>query len=392
MAVEISRTHSARALLTRNFIVVTLMLFCTGMVGEMLTPTLPQFALSLGVDMSAAGLAGTVFGISAMCFRPIAGTLTDRMGRRKTAMIGAALFILAFSLYLFVTQFYQVLLVRAIQGVASCTISTALSAIVTDVVPSESITEGVALANVSGAITMSISPAIGLWIVSMAGYHSLFMFGLFLLTVTVILLVTMNYREAPRQYTPVSRSAHLAVLEPSALLPMAMYLLLTISMSAVNVFLPQYASVMGGDSSVFFLIICVGVIYTRTHIGSILEHLHEKPVVLGGAALYFVCIGVFSLSISTPVLILSGLILGFGYGAALAVLNGIALRRCAPNRRGAAIATYSMGLDIGFAIGSLLWGIVIQHLGYEWTFLLAGLNALLVIPLYLAQEKHQSAE
>ncbi len=388
-----SQNRGLLEVLSRDFFVVTVMMLFTGMCSEMLTPVMSPFSMELGADLSMAGLAGTVLGVSGMLFRPVAGMLADTIGRKKVALAGTLLYALAYAGYVFVQSFPQLLVLRAVQGIASCTSSTAFSTIITDVVPHEHVTEGLALSNVAGAVTMSLGPAMGLWISGFFGERRLFLFGVLMAVIALLFFPALRYREPVRERSSGARSfSPGSLLEQSALLPMFMYFLLMIDMALLNVFLPQYITArQGGDSSVFFLVLAVGVIFTRLRIGALVERLGERTIAIASTLIFFGCTVVFAFDISTLTLTLSGLVFGFGYGASIAVFNGAALRYCRPEKRGAANATFMMGLDIGFAVGSFAWGVVIKQLDYPATFLLAGVLTLAVIPLYLLSERRQPA-
>ena len=61
----------------------------------------------------------------------------------------------------------------------------------------------------------------------------------------------------------------------------------------------------------------------------------------------------------------------------------LAMDRAAPGRMGAAMATYSLGFQLGFGGGAALWGATITAAGFSQTFLIAILAEAALIGLLL---------
>jgi predicted MFS family arabinose efflux permease len=53
----------------------------------------------------------------------------------------------------------------------------------------------------------------------------------------------------------------------------------------------------------------------------------------------------------------------------------LAIDRSRPDKRGAAMANYSMAFQMGDGGGALLWGLLIAAVGYQTTYVLAALPA-----------------
>jgi predicted MFS family arabinose efflux permease len=61
---------------------------------------------------------------------------------------------------------------------------------------------------------------------------------------------------------------------------------------------------------------------------------------------------------------LGGAVFMLGVGVAQPSLYALAADRAPSDRRGSAMATYTMGFQLGGGIGAVVWGITIEHLGY----------------------------
>ena len=74
---------------------------------------------------------------------------------------------------------------------------------------------------------------------------------------------------------------------------------------------------------------------------------------------------------------------GLGQGALYPILNGLAIKLAHPEHIGAANSTFFSSIDLGYGIGSILLGAVLQYTGFTVIFIAsAGLNLVALI-LYL---------
>src|SRR5262249_251397 len=64
-------------------------------------------------------------------------------------------------------------------------------------------------------------------------------------------------------------------------------------------------------------------------------------------------------------LVIGGGIYTLGSGIAQPSMYALAADRADPARRGAAMATYTMGFQLGSGVGRVLWGLIIERFGYS---------------------------
>ena len=88
-------------------------------------------------------------------------------------------------------------------------------------------------------------------------------------------------------------------------------------------------------------------------------------------------------------LTLGGGLYTLGAGVAQPTLYALAADRAAPERRGAAMATYTMGFQLGSGLGAVLWGTTIEHFGYHVMYACTFVPVLAAIALALSQRKRQ---
>ncbi|HIB69698.1 MAG TPA: MFS transporter, partial [Phycisphaerales bacterium] len=81
-----------------------------------------------------------------------------------------------------------------------------------------------------------------------------------------------------------------------------------------------------------------------------------------------------------PILVLSGLAAGLGYGVVYPALNALAICRLTPAARGRGLSLVTASIDSGSTAGAALTGLVSQQFGYPGGFqAIAGLVVILSV-------------
>ena len=112
---------------------------------------------------------------------------------------------------------------------------------------------------------------------------------------------------------------------------------------------------------------------------------------LSDAELLAVITGVPCLETAQRLLIAAGGLYTLGGGMSQPSLYALAADRAAPGRRGAAMATYTMGFQFGGGVGAVLWGTTIEHLGYSVSYACTVLPMLVAMGLVLLDRRKRSA-
>ena len=90
-----------------------------------------------------------------------------------------------------------------------------------------------------------------------------------------------------------------------------------------------------------------------------------------------------------PLLMISAVVFGIGFGSAYPLYLAHMLQHVAENRRGAAFGELIGAFDTGIGTGSIAMGWIIQHYGFGRAFGHPGVLAALSIPYFLFMEKRQ---
>jgi MFS family permease len=84
-------------------------------------------------------------------------------------------------------------------------------------------------------------------------------------------------------------------------------------------------------------------------------------------------------AVDAKLLTAGGVLFGLATAGTKPVIMALAMDRSRPDRRGAAMATYSMAFQLGQGSGSLLIGVLIETIGYDAMYLAATVPALVTL-------------
>ncbi|XID94060.1 MFS transporter [Paenibacillaceae bacterium WGS1546] len=151
-------------LLLRNrgaILLLMLNIFLIFMGIGLVIPVMPSYMTELGISGSLVGLLVAAFSLTQLLFSPLAGRLSDSMGRKK--MIVAGMIVFALSEWLFgVANSAPVLFAaRMLGGVGAALIMPAVMAYTADVTKNEERAKGMGFINAAITTGFIIGPGIG---------------------------------------------------------------------------------------------------------------------------------------------------------------------------------------------------------------------------------------
>jgi Arabinose efflux permease len=358
----------------------------------MLSPTFPLYLKSLGNAEDIIGLLSGIFTVTAMLSRPLAGRVLDS-GRRKQAFaIGQIICVAACLLYPWVRSFLPLLLLRLVHGIGIGFTTTAANTIAADFIPNRRMAEGIGYFGISTVMSMAIAPGLGLYVFG-AWNDSLPLFytSACLAAVSLVLglLVRHNLvrhgREAaaaPKRAEPAR--AFVRMFERNAVMPSVVVFFLAISFSVISTFLALFAAERNiGGIGWFFTVFAATTLVTRPAAGRLADRTGYGFTIIPGMVVVAVSMFVLASADHLFTMLLAAAMFGIGYGSAQSSLQAMAVRDAAPIRRGAAVGTFYLGLDLSIGIGALAAGTVAKQIGYASMFRLATVPVAVSLAIYL---------
>ncbi len=381
-------------LFNKGFISITLINFVVYLVYYLLIVIIAVIAQSeLHATLGQAGLASGIYIIGTLLARLFIGKKLEVMGRKSVLRYGALFYLATTVAYLYMPIIPMLYLVRLLNGFAYGALSTATNAIVTAYIPKSRYGEGINYYGLSTSLAAAIGPLIGLLLLNLTNFRFIVIFSIVLVLLTTIacfafpvknIVLTKENREAINKWTFDS------FIEKKVIFIAFVAFLMGLSYSSVLAFLSSYVKVIHlvEISSLFFVVYALVITVTRPLSGKIFDSLGEKFVMY--PSYLFLTAGLILLSItdSSWMLLLSGGLIGLGYGTFMSNGQAVALKQVVSNHRiGVALSTYFIGLDLGLGVGPFVLGELRSLFSFQEVYLIAAVLPIVCLVLYMISRR-----
>jgi len=371
---------------TKDFISISLSNFFVFFTFYILLVTLPSYAIDdLHSSASEAGLMSTIFLLSAIISRPIAGQWMERAGHKKMLLIAVMLFAGASIFYFFPRTITGFLFIRLLHGVGFGMATTAIGTIVADIIPASRRGEGMGYFVLSTNMAMVLGPFAGLMAIQKWGPHMLFTLAIIVAMGSLITGLSVKVkRQQPIQVEVRSSFSFRSLIEPSAVPISTVGSFLAIVYSSLLSFVSIYAAQihLASVSSIFFVVYAVVLLISRPFTGKWIDQ--YGPNVITYPCILLFAIGMFILSQAggAVMFLVSAGLIGLGWGTLFPTFQTIAIQDAEPRKRGIATATFLSIYDTGIALGSLIVGIIAAKMDYSSLYFLCSFYVLIGLVLF----------
>jgi MFS family permease len=331
----------------------------------------------LGGSDTQAGLSMTVFVIASVLLRPFAGQLMSRYGERKIVVISLLLFLLFSIAYLGVFGYAMLLLVRFFHGGTFAIATTSTNTTAIGIIPEHRKGEGISYFSLFMSLAMVIGPFVGLTITTHGGYTA--MFALCAVCSLIAFILGASTKRQPAAKQPLAQANSKLnwrdLIEKKAV-PIAFSgFVVAFAYSGLVTFMSVFAHEQAIDQYASYFFVCFGImiVLPRPMVGKLLDRVGEHVIVYPSIAIFAIGMLLLSQAHSPALLLISGAVIGLGYGALLPCFQTIAVLAAPPHRRGLATATFYLLFDLGYGIGSYTLGSLASGYGYSVMYILCAI-------------------
>ncbi|MDX8289825.1 MFS transporter [Metabacillus indicus] len=372
---------------TKDFIVVSSINFFLTLIFYLLMVTIAVFAVDeYHASTSEAGLVTGIFIIGALIGRLFIGRLIASFSRRKILYTGLILFTITTSFYFFELGLGFLLANRLLHGITLGMASTATGTIVAQIIPASRKGEGIGYYSMSATLATAIGPFIGLYLSQHASFQTIFTFcvALGILSLLIAFSLTIPPLAGQPKHASVKGFSLASFVEPRALPIAVITLAVAFCYSSVLSFINFYAMDIDlvSTASFFFIVYAAVVLVSRPFTGRLLDQKGANYVMYPAFVLFAAGLFLLSTASTSTVFLLSGVLIGLGFGNMQSATQAIAVKLTPPHRMGLATSTFFIFLDAGLGFGPYLLGFVIPVTGYSMLYVILGFAVILSIGLY----------
>ena len=373
---------------TKDFIMVCLTNLFLSMNFYLLMVIFSEYAVKkFDAPPSLAGLASSIFILGTLCSRPLAGKYLDVIGRKKLLYSSIIVFIVTTILYMFINNLALLLIDRFIHGAALGVAATVIATVMTSSIPRERSGEGIGYFSMSVTIATAVGPFIALLIVQQAGYNMAFLMCVIFAVIGMILALVLkveNVKISKEQVESLKGFKLSDFFEFSGLSMAILMVILGFAYSSVMTFISSFANEVNltEAASFFFLVYAVFLLVSRPITGKRFDLKGENSVVYPCMILFLIGMLILSQAQNGIILLLSGALIGIGYGTTMSCVQTIMVKKAPPHRVGLANSTFFVSFDLGMGVGPFLLGSILPSLGFRGMYVSMAVVVLLCIIYY----------
>ncbi|MBQ9002729.1 MAG: MFS transporter [Eggerthellaceae bacterium] len=356
----------------------------------------PIYVAYAGGSNAFAGALVLEFSLAAAMARIVVGRVIDDGSRRLYMALGAVL-LLAGTVGAVVLPYLQLQVVfRAVQGAGFGAIMTAGSTAAADIAPAERLGEALGYFGLGQSLGMAVGPSLAIVLMSFSWHESLFAGMAALSACLIALSLASSYEKHPERLAETAafrtdvrtsrertRFTWSNLFEKGALpgaVPMAVVCL---GYAIIVTYVSKYGVDNGlANPGVFFVCAAITMTAVRLFGGTLIDRTAPLALLTVPVACGIACFALLAFTSAEVPFYIAGALFGLSMGLSFPLFNTVAVK-CAPiERRGAASAMYGLANDVGIGVGAVIWGAVIDSVGYTVSFW--GGAAMLALTLVVA--------
>ena len=345
----------------------------------LLLPILPVYLMDTFHASSAeVGIILSCYVVAALVVRPFSGFLADRFQRKSIYLLGYGFFVIAFVAYPMVETILLFILLRILHGLTFGMVTTTGNTLIVDIMPSSRRGEGLGYFGIANNLAMATGPMIGMMMLE-GGHPYNWLFY------TALICGMLGYAFASNIKAPLKPKAEAEPLSldrfflKKGMLAGISLLLMAIPYGITTSYLALYSREIqiNGTTGLFFSLMAVGLISSRTFAGKLIDRGKLVTVITSGQAVIMLAFGIFGLLglfsadygyIVSILFFVVAILLGVGYGMIFPAYNTLFVDLAPHNRRATASSTYLTSWDLGIGIGLVFGGSVSEGFGFPVTY------------------------
>ena len=340
----------------------------------------PLYILDVGGTEFYSGLQSTLYFLTAVILRFYFGPLADSKGNKRTLLIGATAFATAPLLFLLSENVWYIIFIRMYQAIGLAAYFSSAISLASALAPREQLGRYIGFYRLVTMGTLMIGPTFAMKVINVYNYEIYHILGIIIGVLAIFFIYFIKEPQSVDKVATVKGTAPpsnmLTLLKERQLSPIYLSIFVIsvgygLVITFMGIFMQRFAADM--NPGIFFTLFGAGSVVANLTVAALSDRkgratiAYPCMVIMGSgiAVLYL-------LPVSHYVIYFGSVLVGFGYAGSMAILISWIVDIITPARRTTALALQDSSIDIGIALGSLFFGIIIPILGLPLSFGLSG--------------------
>jgi predicted MFS family arabinose efflux permease len=334
---------------------------------------LPRFFEHLNGSPRQIGFLIGIFSFAAFLSRPFGGWLLSRASPRKVMLAGFVIVLSSLGLHLLVKRLdWLIICLRIFHGIGFSLLIIAALLIAVLVVRPDLRTYAIGVVSTGFLLPLLVVPALGEVIIERYGFVFFFLSAIFFAGIPLIVSFFMKFRlpEEKADEELASVGFFSLLKQKKILFVFLLTFVFEVGLSAALSFVPLLTHEgIPMRAGYFYTSFGLTAVLLRLGGGRWLRFWGNPRLLL--PAMYFLCAGAVLVHFarSSVSLSISGVVWGLGTGVLYPHLSALSVEGVGTQLKGKALSLFASSVDLGFALGPIIFGWLSQALGVREAFL-----------------------
>ncbi len=337
-----------------------------------LNTLISEYAGILGAGTVMAGIiTGLYFGIS-FAARPFSGPAITKLNKKYIMYFSYGMGVIVNVVYALSRGTGMFIVARILHGIQFAFIGSLNLVLAADFLPKEKMGSGLGFFGVGGAIATAIGPTIGMSVCDWgnavfggtAGYKIVFLVSAFCMLISILPCALMPYKRESKEELARLGKWYKNIVATESIFPAVLMLLFSMASILYTSYMKLFAQERGiGNIGYFFTVYAIVLLAARPLCGKLLDRYGIVKIFYPASLCFIISFIVVGASHSLWVTFIGAILAAIGYGAVQPSIQTLCVSCVEPMRRGVASNTNYFGLDLGYFLGPVLGGFVVDISG-----------------------------
>ncbi len=331
---------------------------------------------------------------SSVMLRPWISEMVDRIGRKRSYIIGCLITSVIPALYIMfhgdISGFYIPLLItRFIYGIGLAICFTASFTYVADIVPKERLNEGIGMFGATGLLGLAIGPLIAEIIMDSYGFFLFFITSSIIAGIAFFIMFFLpeTYKA---EIDPEEVSFFSLLKIKNILIISSVSFCFGVVIAATGNFVSPFVKEKGlAFISLYYICYSGSAIFIRISGGRLADRFGERMIIPYGLASMSIGLIILSFLRDEIILAIAGILSGCGHGLLFPSLNSLIIRGRPDSIKGKLTGLFTGSIDLGIFIGSIFLGYIGDWFGFKVLFLISSLFLLPWVIIFIKGSSYE---